>query len=327
MRRKPIVVVGSINMDLVAGSPRIPAPGETVMGRDFCTFSGGKGANQAVAVAKVGWPVHLVGKVGRDSFGRDLRASLEQAGVNVSAVDVTEGESGVALIVTDDHGQNSIVVAPGANNLVSPENIQKNRDLISSAGFVLCQLEIPLESVLYLAQLCAGEGVPLMLDPAPARILPEELLSRVSWITPNESETRRLLGPDFTEDGKDDESVLAERILKLGPKNVVLKLGQNGCYVIASSPALQFRSRAYDWKGWIPLRRATHSMVYLPRPYFRGSACLTPSALPRPRQQSRSRVAAPSLPCPLILKWRTFFKHVGLNKFSFNTVHALDAAD
>jgi ribokinase len=236
-------------MDLVAGSPRIPAPGETVMGRDFCTFSGGKGANQAVAVAKVGWPVHLVGKVGRDSFGRDLRASLEQAGVNVSAVDVTEGESGVALIVTDDHGQNSIVVAPGANNLVSPENIQKNRDLISSAGFVLCQLEIPLESVLYLAQLCAGEGVPLMLDPAPARILPEELLSRVSWITPNESETRRLLGPDFTEDGKDDESVLAERILKLGPKNVVLKLGQNGCYVIASSPALQFRSRAYDVEG------------------------------------------------------------------------------
>ncbi len=249
MPPKPIVVVGSINMDLVAASPRIPAPGETVMGRDFRTFSGGKGANQAVAVAKAGWPVYLVGKVGSDSFGRDLRASLEQSGVNVSSVGITEGASGVALIVTDDTGQNSIVVAPGANNLVSPEDIQKNRGLILSAGFVLCQLEIPLESVLYLAQMCAGAGVPFMLDPAPARILPEELLSRVSWITPNESETRRVLGLILDDDGTEDESILAERILKLGPKNVVLKRGKNGCYVVASSPRLRFRSRAYDVKA------------------------------------------------------------------------------
>ena len=216
-----------------------------MIGTGFQTFAGGKGANQAVAVAKLGWPVYLVGKVGTDGYASDLRAGLEKAGVNAGTVGFSNGPSGVALITTDSTGQNAIVVASGANDLLLPQDIDENHDLIQSAGFVLCQLEIPLATVLHLTQVCCSSGVPLMLDPAPARQLPRELLETVTWITPNESETRQLLAIDIADDPLRDASALAEAILGLGPKNVVLKMGRNGCYVASEHRHLRLHNDAF----------------------------------------------------------------------------------
>jgi len=243
--KKPIVVVGSINMDLVIAAPRIPVSGETIIGTGFRTFAGGKGANQAVAVARLGWPVYLIGKVGTDVHGHDLRACLEEAGVKVGTVGVSNGSSGVALITTDRTGQNTIIVASGANDLLLPQDIDENDDLIRSAGFVLCQLEIPLATVLHLAHLCCRFGVPFMLDPAPVRQLPRELLEAVTWITPNESETRQLLAIDLGDNPLQDATAMAEAILGMGPKNVVLKMGRNGCYVASELPHLRCHNDAY----------------------------------------------------------------------------------
>ena len=148
---KRIVVVGSINLDLVAATQRIPIAGETVAGLSFRTFPGGKGANQAVAAARVGGAVSMVGKLGADAFGVQLRESLEESNVNTEAVEVVPGSSGVALITTDPKGQNAITVVAGANAQLSPADLDANINLIRSAGILLTQLEIPLETVEYLA--------------------------------------------------------------------------------------------------------------------------------------------------------------------------------
>ncbi len=185
---RPIVVVGSINMDLVSTAGRIPIAGETLLGSGFQMHPGGKGANQAVAVARLGYPVQMIGKVGSDLFGEQLRAHLQDAGVGLTAVETVEGSSGLASITVSSTGENCIVVIPGANAVVSPEYIEQYRSLIQNAGLVLTQLEIPVESVERLAELCTEEGVPLMLDPAPAQALSSDLLKRIRWFTPNETE-------------------------------------------------------------------------------------------------------------------------------------------
>src|SRR5271170_3908359 len=146
-----IVVVGSINSDLVVSASRIPQPGETILGSGFATYPGGKGANQAVAVARLGHPCALIGMLGRDGFGADLRSQLIEAGVDTTVVGQANGPSGVALITTSSSGENSIVVVPGANALLSPADIDANRGLICGASIVLAQLEIPLETVVHLA--------------------------------------------------------------------------------------------------------------------------------------------------------------------------------
>jgi ribokinase len=220
---KPIVVVGSINIDLVAASERIPAPGETISGKTFHTFFGGKGANQAVAIARLGHPVCMVGKVGDDVFGAELNQALQAAGVDTRPVQKIPGASGVALINTDAHGENSIVVVPGANGEVLPTDIDRHAGLLRTAGMILTQLEIPFETVEYLAEFASTHGIPLMLDPAPARELPESLLRRVSWITPNETEIAQLLAETISDEGQ-----LAERLAVLGAENVLLKLGGRG---------------------------------------------------------------------------------------------------
>lgn len=227
---KPIVVAGSINIDLVVNVQRLPVPGETVSGAEFHTHPGGKGANQAGAAARLGHPVHMIGRVGCDAFGAELRAHLKNAGVNTEAVVETEGASGVALIAVAPHGENNIIVAPGANALLSPEDIELNRALIRSAAVVLTQLEIPLETVEALAAICRKERVPLVLDPAPARALPAELLSRVAWITPNEVEAQQLAGRSRSARGNELRQ-LAEHLMALGPDNVILKLGERGSYL------------------------------------------------------------------------------------------------
>src|ERR1022692_4080909 len=170
--QKPIVVVGSVNLDLVAGADRIPQVGETLIGTSFSTFYGGKGANQAVGVARLGYPVSIVGNVGGDAFGPQLRQALKDAGVDGSCLETVPGSSGVALITTGRQGENNIVVVPGANGLLTPQQLEKAIPVIERAGFLLTQLEIPLETVEYLAALAERYGIPLMLDPAPARELP-----------------------------------------------------------------------------------------------------------------------------------------------------------
>ena len=228
--QKPIVVVGSINLDLVAGADRIPQVGETIIGNTFNTFYGGKGANQAVAVAKLGYPVFMVGNVGSDPFGKQLRDGLEHVGVNATYVKTIEGASGVALITTGRGGENNIVVVPGANGQLSPKLLEQAKTVLESAGFLLAQLEIPLESVEYLAEFAERHGIPLMLDPAPARELPQTLLRRLTWITPNETETQELLHVNGDK-GARDLNIAAQHLLDCGVKNVLLKLGSRGCLI------------------------------------------------------------------------------------------------
>jgi ribokinase len=227
--KRPIVVVGSINTDLVVGAERIPTVGETVAGKSFSTLWGGKGANQAVAVAKLDYPVAIVGCVGTDAFGGQLQKELEAAGVDSSSVSSFRGPSGVALITTTVHGENSIVVVPGANEHLVPALLDKTAPLLESAGMILTQLEIPFDTVEHLAQLAERNNIPLMLDPAPARDLPMNLLRRISWITPNETEIQELLKRKIMSD--EDYFEAAVSMLACGAQNVLLKMGSRGALV------------------------------------------------------------------------------------------------
>lgn len=224
--RKPIVVVGSINIDLVAKAERIPVTGETVSGTEFQTHPGGKGANQAVAVARLGYPVSMIGRLGNDVFGGQLREHLQSAGIDVSAVLTSPGSSGVAVIIVSPSGDNIIVPTPGANAALSPADIDANLAMIRNAGLVLTQLEIPLETVDHLAGICAREGIPLMLDPAPARDLPATILKEARWFTPNETEAAF-----YSDNGSTDPRKIAATLLARGPQAIVLKLGARGVYL------------------------------------------------------------------------------------------------
>jgi ribokinase len=225
--QKPIVVVGSINTDLVAVAERIPVTGETIPGKEFQIHPGGKGANQAVAIARLGYPVRMIGKLGSDSFAGPLRAHLESAGVDTGAISTVEGSTGVAVIIVSTSGDNLIVVISGANATLAPSDIDANLDMIRHAGLVLTQLETPLATAEHLGRVCAREGIPLMLDPAPATDLPPGLVGQAAWFTPNETEA------DFYAGGSRGESPknIARILLNHGWPGVVLKLGANGAYV------------------------------------------------------------------------------------------------
>ena len=234
-RSRRIVVVGSINLDVVCPVDRIPQPGETVLGGDVKLFEGGKGANQAVGVARLGHPVSLIGRVGADDAGARLSAALARRGVDVGATMTTRGvPSGMALIATDRNGQNSIVVSPGANARLTPADVARHAHLVQSATLVLLQLEIPLATVLAVVELAERAGVPVMLDPAPARPLPRRILQRITWLTPNESEAVALCdGPSATADsiGIRAAREIAEGLRRRGPRNVIITLGRRGCCV------------------------------------------------------------------------------------------------
>ena len=229
--QKPIVVVGSINTDLVAVTKRIPVVGETVLGSDFQIHPGGKGANQAVAVARLGYPVRLIGRLGNDTFGAELRTHLEKAGVEITGVATSDGASGVAVVVVSERGENSIVLTPGANSKVTPEDIDANISILRSAGMVLAQLEIPLETVEYLASICARENVPLILDPAPARDLPPDIFKNIAWFTPNQTEAAFYLGNKHSESNPLTPAEMAKVLLSNGCRGVVLKMGAHGTYL------------------------------------------------------------------------------------------------
>lgn len=233
--QKPIVVVGSINTDLVAVTERIPAIGETVIGSDFQIQPGGKGANQAVAVARLGYPVRLIGCLGNDAFGTKLRIDLEKAGVEIEGVSTSDGASGVAVIVVSKNGDNSIVLAPGANFTITPQDIDKNISILRGAGMVLAQLEIPLEAVEYLARVCARENVPLILDPAPAMDLPAAIFKDIAWFTPNQTEAAFYLDNKHSESKSQAPAETARILLSHGCQGVVLKMGAHGTYVASQA--------------------------------------------------------------------------------------------
>jgi ribokinase len=228
-----IVVVGSLNMDFVVGVEHLPAPGETVLGRNFQMFPGGKGANQAVAAAKLGGnsvAVKMIGRVGYDVFADHLKASLSAAGVDVGAVHATKSQAtGVALIWVDRGGQNSIVVASGANSELAASDVEAMRSVFGGACLALFQLENPLPTVAKALALARQEGLITILDPAPAQPLPAELLAQVDILTPNESEALRLLGRPPARVSPEAAIELAEALRRLGSKTIIVKLGEQGC--------------------------------------------------------------------------------------------------
>jgi ribokinase len=240
--KKPIVVVGSINADLVATVEHIPQAGETITGRSFQVHPGGKGANQAVAVARLGYPVKMIGRLGNDAYGEQLRFHLHDAGVDTNRVSSIEGSSGTALILVSSAGENCIVVIPGANALVSAADIDANLATIREAGMVLAQLEIPIETVVHLAAVCSREGIPLMLDPAPAATLPRKLLENVTWFTPNETEAAFFLQDLAPSAQAESPSEIATALKAAGLQGVVLKLGARGAYLSSETAEAQVAS-------------------------------------------------------------------------------------
>jgi ribokinase len=219
-----IVVVGSLNMDLVAIAPRIPAPGETILGSNFFTAPGGKGANQAYAAAKLNGKTAMIGRVGDDDFGRAMKTNLADAGCNVDGVRQVTGPSGVALIFVSNKGENSIVVAPGANDQLKPPDI-----IADDFSVMLLQLETPIETVIAAARYAKQHGATVILDPAPAPsgALPRELLQAVDILTPNETEAAIITGVTTR-----DPSAVAEKLKALGPRVLILKLGEEGCLLV-----------------------------------------------------------------------------------------------
>jgi len=223
--RKPIVIAGSATMDLVTRTPQIPSIGQTLIGTAFETTPGGKGANQAVAAARLGYPVKMVAMVGDDVYGPAIRDNLARSGVGTDAISTVPGSSGLAPMFVADSGENSIVVVPGANGKLTPDAVDRHAGLIRSAGIVLCQLEVPMETVSHILALCAAAQVPVMLDPAPAAPLPDTVWSQVAWFTPNETEADFYL-----DDGSSTEDTAAH-LLGKGLRAVVLKRGAEGAFI------------------------------------------------------------------------------------------------
>lgn len=222
-----IVVIGSSNTDMVIKSDRLPAPGETVLGGDFFMNPGGKGANQAVAAARLGGNVSFIGRTGDDLFGAQARALLTAEEIDTTFLSTDmQAPSGVALILLDQQGQNSIAVAPGANAQLQPAALEAARPLLRSASVVLLQLEIPLPTVIAAVQMARQEGTRVILNPAPAQALPDDLLSQLSIITPNETEAGQLTGIPVS------DLVSAERAARAlqqkGIPTVVITLGAAG---------------------------------------------------------------------------------------------------
>ena len=229
---KPILVIGSLNMDFVVQTDKLPLPGETIKGRDFRMIPGGKGANQAVAAARLGGRTRMVGRVGQDGSGATLKDELCSAGVDASQVQPTAGvATGVALILVESQGQNQITIAAGANDRLEAADLEPAFQDFSQ-GFLLLQLESPLRTVEAAARLARRREVTTILDPAPAAALLPTLLRNLDFLTPNETEALLLLGEPPGEIRLDEAPALGRRLLELGPGTVVLKLGDKGAWVV-----------------------------------------------------------------------------------------------
>jgi len=233
VKRPKIVVVGSSNTDMVVKAARIPAPGETVLGGAFVMAAGGKGANQAVAAARLGAEVTLVARLGSDPLGDEAIAGYQKDSILTDLiVRDPDRPTGVALILVDAHGENSITVALGANEALSPDDVERAADRIRTADAVVMQLEVPLAAVERAAAIARAAGVPVILDPAPAPDggLPEALLRNVTCLKPNESEAERLTGISVSDLASAERA--ARALQELGPRTVIITLGSQGAIVV-----------------------------------------------------------------------------------------------
>ena len=224
-----IVVVGSSNTDMVITAPRIPAPGETILGGSFMVVPGGKGANQAVAAARLGAAVTFVARIGTDLFGDEALNQYAEDGINTQyIVRDCKAPSGIAMIMVDEKGENAISVASGANMHLTPADVDCAAPVITTADVVLLQLEVPYETVQHTAAKAGRAGVPVILDPAPARKLGTELLQHVDYLTPNEVEAELLTGIQVIDDTTADQA--AHSLLDAGVGTVIITLGPRGAW-------------------------------------------------------------------------------------------------
>ncbi|WP_150715362.1 ribokinase [Pseudomonas fluorescens] len=222
-----VVVIGSLNMDLVTRAPRLPKGGETLIGQSFTTVSGGKGANQAVAAARLGAQVSMIGCVGSDAYGEALRGALLAEQIDCQAVSTVDGSSGVALIVVDDSSQNSIVIVPGANGALTAEAIDRFDSVILAADVLICQLEVPDASVGHALKRGRELGKTVILNPAPAsRPLPPDWYASIDYLIPNESEASALTG--LVVDSLETAQAAATRLIAMGAGKVIITLGAQG---------------------------------------------------------------------------------------------------
>ena len=238
---RPIVVVGSLNMDLIIRTPRMPIGGETLTGSGFATLPGGKGANQALACARLGSPVRMIGRVGNDAFGKQLRNGLAADGVNVRDVRRSQSAAtGIAMILVDENGQNRIILSPGANGELSERDVAVHAKVIREASMLVIQLEIPLSTVAKCVAIARQAGVPILLNPGPARPLPPELLANVDIIVPNESEAALLTGIEITD--RKSATAAAQALFASGVKSVLITLGADGVMIVDQQGARHQRA-------------------------------------------------------------------------------------
>ena len=227
---KKIIVIGSSNVDMVVRTSHLTAPGETILGGEFFMNQGGKGANQAVAIKRLGGNLIFMAKLGNDVLGRQSVGYFKKEGIDTRYIALDEDSaSGVALISVDDHAENSIVVASGANMLLNEQDVDKMLEEMCEGDILLMQLEIPLQTVEYAARKAFGKGVKVVLNPAPARSLPKELFRHLYMVTPNRIEAEMLTGIKIANDA--DVEKVAEEICAMGVKNVIITLGSKGCLI------------------------------------------------------------------------------------------------
>lgn len=225
-----ILVVGSSNTDMVINSPHLPVPGETILGSSFFMNPGGKGANQAVAAARLGGKVTFICKTGNDIFGKQAADIFENEGIDISyLIEDPDNPSGVALITVDDKAENTIVVALGSNATLDPADLEHSKNVIENAAIVLMQLEIPIDSVKYVAEVARAKSIKVILNPAPACELSDEILKNVSVIIPNENEAEVLTG--IKVDSIDTAKEAAKKLSSKGIETVIITLGPKGALV------------------------------------------------------------------------------------------------
>ncbi len=232
-----ILVVGSMNMDFVITTDRYPEEGETITGHDFNQIPGGKGANQATAAAKLGGEVDFISACGQDIFGEKLLQTLENNGVNVSKVFQLDINTGIANIIIDKDGNNKIIIIPGANGQLTPEMIKKVETKFEKANYVMLQLEIPLETVICSIEMAKKYGAKVILDPAPARELPETIYKNIDYLLPNEIELNSLLK---NRNMNDQEK--ARHLLKLGVNRVIVTQGEKGVTVYSNKDEKSYKA-------------------------------------------------------------------------------------
>lgn len=246
-KNSKILVVGSANMDMVISAPHFPQPGETVAGYGFMTNHGGKGANQAVAAARLGAQTAFVGKVGDDRFGQAMKDMMCQEGINVNALfTASQTPTGVALITTVPDGENTIIIEPGANAQLTPEDIMQAEGLFKEAGIVLMQLETPVPALTKAAELAKRHGAYVVLNPAPAPLnpLPAGLLQHVDMLIPNETEAAAIAGIDVA--SEDDVATAMERLHSMGIKHVIITLGSKGACASAEGKVVRVEARKVE---------------------------------------------------------------------------------